>query len=267
MLAPLSHQLPFIQSLQPHYSTNVARVASGLAERYPDLSCIDVGANIGDSVIMLRKQRKFPILCVEPNDRYFAILQHNTRGLADLELEKCLLSDGGAFAGRMLSERGTARLIKDSAAAQTLRTKTLTELVMEHPRFGHAKLLKVDTDGFDIAIVRGALDWLSKSHAAIFLEYDPHLFLPLGDDGLALLDELAGLGYQIALIYENTGDYLLTAELNQHSLLADVHQFFCGERAYCDICLLHKDDAELGWRMRASEIAFFEKQRRSNRYP
>src|SRR5437899_7736277 len=127
MLAPLSHELPFIQSLQPHYSTNVARVASGLAERYPDLSCIDVGANIGDSVIMLRKQRKFPILCVEPNDRYFAILQHNTRGLADLELEKCLLSDGGAFAGRMLSERGTARLIKDSAAAQTLRTKTLTE--------------------------------------------------------------------------------------------------------------------------------------------
>src|SRR2546430_10062937 len=84
MLAPLSHDLPFIHSLQPHYSTNVARIASALAERYPDLTCIDVGANVGDTVIALRKQTKFPILCVEPNDRYFAILQHNTRGLSDL---------------------------------------------------------------------------------------------------------------------------------------------------------------------------------------
>jgi FkbM family methyltransferase len=40
---------------------------------------IDIGANVGDSVAIVREQSDYPILCIEGNETYFQILEENLR--------------------------------------------------------------------------------------------------------------------------------------------------------------------------------------------
>ena len=51
---PFSHRLPFILKKQPYYSSNLARISKYVKTKYSDLTMIDVGANIGDSVAIIK---------------------------------------------------------------------------------------------------------------------------------------------------------------------------------------------------------------------
>src|SRR3954466_4260771 len=59
---PISHDLPLHRSSHPGYSTNLARIAACMAARFDDLAVIDVGANVGDSLALLRSTGDFPVL-------------------------------------------------------------------------------------------------------------------------------------------------------------------------------------------------------------
>src|SRR5215468_3310141 len=54
MLAPLSHELPLTRKRLPCYSANLGRIAAQVKGKYPDLTVIDIGANIGDSAAIVR---------------------------------------------------------------------------------------------------------------------------------------------------------------------------------------------------------------------
>lgn len=87
ILLPLSHGLPYFRKAFPEYSTNVARIAGIVKGKYNDLTFIDIGANIGDTLTILRGVAHFPILCIECEDRYFEILQKNSSNYSDISLE------------------------------------------------------------------------------------------------------------------------------------------------------------------------------------
>ena len=72
-----SHALPGYLQQFPHYSANLPRLASKVKEKYQDLIMIDVGANIGDTVALVRSVSDFPIVCIEGDDFYFNILKKN----------------------------------------------------------------------------------------------------------------------------------------------------------------------------------------------
>jgi len=265
IVLPVSHDLPLYRKQFPVYASNVARIASQVAAKYADLTFIDIGANIGDTAVLLRNTAHFPILCIEGDARFFAILQVNAARLQpDIHLEHAFVSSEiGRVRGRVESEKGTARLVEDETSPETVAVRTLSDILAAHPLFARSKMIKVDTDGFDCHILQSELDLLHRLKPVLFFEYAPDLWARNQEDGCGIFESLQQIGYQSALVYENTGDYLLTAELSARTLIEDIYQFYSGRlgERYADICAFHAEDADLCQTIRLAEIEFFRRQR------
>lgn len=254
---PLSHDLPLGLKKVPHYTTNLARLARYMVAKYPDLAAIDIGANIGDSVALFRSEAGFPILCLEGDPQYFALLQKNTAQFPDVEIGQVYVGDvTGTIMARSNRTRGTAQLVKSD---QSLPVMRLSDVLAGHPRFARAKLLKVDTDGFDGRVIRGSIDYLAAARPAVFFEYDPYFLAQQDDDGLSIFQTLQTCGYAAGLVWDNRGDYLLRCDLSHHNLLEDLHAYASGRRSsfYYDIACFHAEDADLLAAARECERAFF----------
>jgi len=264
LLLPLSHNLPIYRQLYPDYSAQAARIARHVHGKYPTLTFIDIGANVGDTVALVRELAHFPILSIEGNDRFFELLQANVAHLQDVYLERAFVGHvTGAVKGAIALQSGTSHLVEDKAGGTLVQTKTLSDILSTQPVFAHSKMIKLDTDGLDCRILNSELELLSRLRPVILFEYDPYYFVQHGDDGLATFANLRQNGYRTTLVYENTGEYLLAANLDNSSLLQDLDQFYSGRggKRYCDICAFHADDADLAQVIRLAEIEFFKNRR------
>jgi FkbM family methyltransferase len=257
---PLSHELPIFLRSYPLYSDNLGRIAAHLFAKYSDLAVIDIGANVGDSVIILHQHAPMPVLCVEGEPRFCEFLAKNvSKMLPAPVIEQSFVSMSGTGFASIVHD-GTARLSRSqSGNGYELRTKSLEQILREHPSFQKAHLLKIDTDGMDVAILSSADDWLAQQKPVLFFEYDPDLQLPHGVEGLDLLRNLKRHGYHRVLVYENTGDYMFSAELANETLLSEMHEFFSGRHSarYCDLCIFHSEDEDIAESIRQSELDVF----------
>lgn len=264
---PFSHKLPFILKDNPYYSSNLARIAKYVKEKYTDLKLIDVGANIGDSVAILRKEEFFPILCIEGDDQFFSILEINASSFTELYIAKEFLGQETKqmyFVSTKLG--GTGNLQEDQSSTQIVEIKKLSDLIKQYSVFENAKMLKIDTDGFDCKIIRGALSFLNQAKPVIFFEYDPFFLNKQEDDGFSIFAILGNIGYKKVLIYDNFGRLLLTSNIDNLDLMKEIHLYFLGRKSYlyCDICVFHSEDTDLFEVSRESEIKFFTNQLSNN---
>lgn len=273
IVIPLVHALPDYRKGFPHYSENIARIAGHVRVKYPTLTLIDIGANIGDSVVILRSVIDCPILCIEGNAQFLNVLKMNIAQFKEVYLEPSFVGvSTGTIKANIESQRGTGHLVLAEGNTETLvpevDVKTLSDILKNHPLFSEFKMLKIDTDGFDIAILKSELLLLSRSKPVIFFEYDPYFFDSKTPDGHEILEQLLSIGYQVAMIFENNGDYLCSVELTNSILTEDIREFYSGRdgQRYCDICVFHADDVDL-WRVaRQAEIEFFRSYRDSTRH-
>ncbi len=74
-----------------------------------------------------------------------------------------------------------------------------------------------------------------------------------------MLRNLRRLGYQLVLIYNNVGEFMFSAPLENEGLFSELHEFFSGRQShiYCDLCIFHSDDGDIAETIRRSEIEFF----------
>ena len=261
LMLPLSHDLPFHRKAYPQYSTNLARAAQQVMTKYPMAGCIDIGANVGDTVAILRRRVHTPILCLEGDRRYFSILQMNMTKFKDVYLEEVFVANKvGQLQGSLNAERGSARLVTAHSAENRISTQTLSDILSRNPQFTNiTKLIKIDTDGFDCLILQSEMALLATLKPVVFFEYDPYLFGHYMDDGFKIFESLRQVGYQYMLIWENVGDYLLSVDLNNQLLIEDIHHFYSGRFSYryCDICAFHAQDKDIFQTVRQKEIEFF----------
>jgi len=219
LLLPLSHELPFYRHDHPLYDRAIGRIAAEAAG-----PVVDIGANVGDTAAEIRSRSSVPILCVEGDDRFFTILSRNAPQLEPVELEHTFV-DAPAH-GRVERGAGTARILAGDGA---LRSKPLARVLEEHPSFSEPALVKLDTDGMDIAIILANLDLLARTRPVLFFEYDPHL-------GAApeVFERLRDIGYRRMHVYENTGEHVRTVELP-----GDIHDEYVGHAGarYADVCV------------------------------
>jgi FkbM family methyltransferase len=218
---PLSHELPLYRNDHPGYGEALGRIAAELGG-----PVVDVGANVGDTAAIVRAHTDVPLLCVEGDDRFFAILRRNAARLdPPPELEHAYV-DAPAHA-TVERARGTARLVPGD---RPVRSRTLGEILDDHPRFAAPALVKLDTDGLDVPIVLAELDLLARLRPALFFEYDPHL----GADPV-VFERLAAIGYRDAHVYENTGELARRTTLDD-----DIHTDYVGHGGarYADILVL-----------------------------
>lgn len=263
LLVPISHQLPLILKIYPHYSSNLARIAKYVKQKYEDLKFIDVGANIGDSIAILRKEVEFPILCIEGDEQFLSVLEKNTALFSDVYIAKNYLGEANKIIrGDILKEGGTAHLQEreDYGGEPIIEVKKLSEVLKEYPLFSNSKMIKIDTDGLDCKILRGAIDFLKSEKPVIFFEYDPFLLAEQGDDGISIFKYFIDSGYKKLLVYDNFGDLMLSTDVDNDRLLQEIHLYFSGRwgHRYCDICAFHAEDSDLFEIARQHEIQFFE---------
>lgn len=262
---PFNHDLPLNKILIPVYSDNIGRIALYLQEKYPDLRVIDIGANIGDSAVIIKSKADMPILCIEGDEKYFSLLKRNVSQWKDVFIEKCFVGIPGNRKGEYIHHKGSGKIIENENDGSNIHFENLDSILERNPLFRDIKLIKIDTDGFDCRIIRSEIDLISKLKPVIFFEYDPYFLNNINDDGLSIFNDLYKINYRKMIIYENTGEYLLSVELNQKQIIEDIHYFYSGRGGgkYCDICIFHSDDSELADLIRKKEIKFFKNYRRS----
>ena len=253
---PLSHDLPAIRGQYPDYSNNLVRLVSTLAQAMPveDIAVVDIGANIGDTVALVRQAGRCPVLCLEADPGYFELLTRNTAALPDVERELVLVGTGEVTGHVLQRAKGSAGLVATGSASGQ-RTDRLRDILARHPRFARPRLVKIDTDGFDGLILEAELDWLAETTPVLFWEYAPFLW-PAGHAGEQVFGKLRAAGYGTVLVYESTGHFRQTIALQDEVALEDMHAAALGwgRAHYLDIAAFPAKDEALARQLRALEL-------------
>lgn len=255
---PFSHNLGIYKNRYPQYSLNIGRLARYIYTKYQNLTVIDVGANVGDTVTILRNHIESPILAIEGNEYFFSILQKNTEKFNNITLAKVLIGEQTQdIKAIMVAHHAETASLKLSQDQGILKMRKLKDLLNENPVFKNSKLLKIDTDGYDGKIIRGSFDWIKEAKPIIFFEYDPFLLNNYSDDGLSLLTWLAESGFSRFLVYNNFGEYMYAVD--KEGSILEMHQYFSSRKGklYSDLCVFSDNDADLFDQIKKEEARLF----------
>ncbi len=256
LILPPEHRLDHYQARWQRYDIALGEISRILAQRVPGYAAIDVGANIGDTAALLRKYAPVPVLCIEGHPDFIGLLRANTARMGNgVAIETCFIGQDGNFVNvaRAQASRGTASLVgalSPTPSVTGVPCHSLATVLARHPRFAQARLLKLDTDGFDFPILIQSAAVLAQLKPVLFFEYDPS-FSPQGNaEAGAAIATLEALGYRHYLVYDNFGNFLMSVdnparfqELNIY--LRSNRQYGQVAVHYFDVCACHADDRAL----------------------
>jgi len=202
--APLAHPAVYWRYRPPGANLNFLRLARMTTARREGL-VVDVGANIGDGVALLRGHGvDAPILAVEGAPEFAELMRRNVARLADIEIAVCLLAErpGGDLSLATADGSGTA--VEGVAAVPVA---TIDQLCDDHD-VRRIALLKTDTDGFDAKVLRGAQRTLAALGPVLFFECDETYLRRNGDSAAGLLEFLADQDYAWIAAWDNDGRWV-----------------------------------------------------------
>lgn len=175
----------------------------GLAQA--GMCVLDVGTNVGETLLNLAKRvgRSGFVHGFEINPATFERCQRNVdrNRLGNIRLHQLGL---GQSEGVLALERPTLRNTGGDrlrALGSTPATGTVSVPVTTLDAFVAAEkldridLIKIDTEGFEMNIVRGGRETLRKCHPTLFMEVCDRNLRPYGAPASALIEELVALGY------------------------------------------------------------------------
>ncbi|MBS0220807.1 MAG: FkbM family methyltransferase [Proteobacteria bacterium] len=240
VLLPDDHLLPAYQKDHPTYDMTFDQIYQAIGAYAPERYFVDLGANVGDTAIVMRHNAKNPILCVEGHPQFLVYLRENIEGLADISIVPAFVgadevSGPLGFSGR----GGTGRLMTTSEPKDEslpVATRSLRSILEEEGalRSGIA-LFKTDTDGMDAFILQEFLK-LEQRDTALFFECDVKQTM-LGEHGNAvwnsIFSTLRERGYSL-VIFDNFGYPMASCSSGNYELVGELI-------AYIDAQFLHQD--------------------------
>jgi FkbM family methyltransferase len=265
LLLPDDHQLDQYQARWHRYDTALGYIAQVIFQKYPQASAIDIGANVGDSSALIQTYQDVPILCIEGNPEFLEFLYHNASIVGNLEIEESFIGADGEIVNfdYMQSQNGTASIVNaiDSDGLFLTELKSLDRVLQEHPSFQTAKLLKIDTDGFDFSIIQKSISVLSSLQPVIYFEYDISFTPDAREESLKALKSLLECGYKNFIVYDNYGNYLLSLSSQDYDKFIDLNTYLFSNRFasgmaavyYLDICAFAEADTDLFEKIRQME--------------
>ena len=238
---PLSHALPGYLHEFPQYDRLLGRLSDFLHRRDGHLTCIDVGANIGDSVAALYKHDNDLFLAIEPNPHFLGYLRRNWGAEQSVTILNYVVSSSTANASFAISEaRGTSSIMRDEKGIK-LEAKPLDEIVQLNPRFSQVNFLKIDTDGHDFEVIMGATQIIAHSRPTILFECADLTDPAQIDTCVEALRFFTGAGYASILIYDNFGYLMGRHGLNDLSSFRSLLFYQLTSRFhYCDILVMNE---------------------------
>jgi FkbM family methyltransferase len=109
--------------------------------------------------------------------------------VSDAVGEAEMLSSGAFSDGYMRMVRG-----RSSSELTKTRAVTIDQLT---DQFGHPTHIKIDVEGYEAAVVRGAKRTLTRWAPLLFLELHNEMIRSEGGDPSCVLDDLAEMGYEM----------------------------------------------------------------------
>lgn len=252
-----SHSLPFNIKNYPDYNKNLPRLVRFLNQSYPGLSVIDVGANVGDTVLFIKEKANVPVICFEGDPYYSHLLKRNTAPFNDVTIFDFFLSDQDETIRVGFNiDQGTLS-VKEEEGGKTVNLRSIDSIVSEKPQvFEKTKVLKVDTDGFDMKILRGAWHLMETNAPVLFFEYDRKFLHQQDEQGIDMLEKLADKGYHRLFFYDNFGRFITSLTVADMKAVQSMHDYIAGYKApfpFYDIAFFHKNDETLA-------LKFFEEE-------
>ena len=245
MVLPWSHRLPDYARAEPGYGQNLPRLAAALVNRDErPVITVDIGANVGDSALQILAAAPGKVLCVEGDEAYLRFLRMNVDAIPDAAIEPALLlPQSGDLSMAPVRAGGTTRF-EPGESSSTLPTITTAELRSRHHDFDRVRLVKSDTDGYEVTLVPAMARTWSDTKPVLFFEYDHRLTRLAGLDPVTVWSELADLGYRHVRVWDNYGRPIGTYPIDEMVGRSAVLDTPLKDRAYhfWDVAVVHGDD-------------------------
>jgi len=166
---------------------------------------IDVGASLGNTVLLLEEQAGAGLAgihCVEADADFLPLLRANTARFPHVTIHEAMLARApGRVAALVHNHPGTAT----ASGAGTVAATTLDAVLLDAaPRFD---VLKIDIDGSDGEALAGATCLLARDQPAVIFEWHPALLRGAGNDPHVAFATLQAAGYARLLWFRNDGPF------------------------------------------------------------
>lgn len=243
-----AHQLPFYQKQFPLYDRQLSALCHHLHnELRRTINIVDVGANVGDTVLNIGLKDAF-YLCVEGNESFAKLIQYNLNHRYNYSLETCYLTDDSTEKNyRPETTNGTNRLVlsDNNSCEKGVITQTLDQLIEAKYKGRIFDLIKIDTDGFDFKVIRGAKQYLEQWHPLLFFEWDKAYCKEQREDPLSIFPILDNLGYSDCILFDNFGNPFNLVQTSDTTELCDCIEKTIGDGLpfYYDVLAVNKEGA------------------------
>jgi len=212
---PLSHQLPIYLKHHPFYDRLLGRLSDFIYYKYGHLKCIDIGANIGDSIAACLKHDTDIFLAIEPHPTFNKYLHNNFGKYSNVIIMDVVCSSSSKTETYQIDEKpGTASMVS-SKSGRVMQSKTIDGIIKKNIEFSDANFLKIDTDGHDFKVIAGAKKIITENLPVVLFECDFFENNAYIENCIETLNFFKGVGYRSFLIYDNFG-YLMGEQSLKH---------------------------------------------------
>jgi FkbM family methyltransferase len=230
MRMPAEHPLPAVQHHFPQYNRPLSMAIKAIASSSsgnPNLTVIDVGANIGETVAVIEQLvPDVSYLCIEADEDIARMCRFNHRDNPRVQTEQCYIGEN-AGSLVMLQDDGRAnastKLIDQANCDESSHYGRLVRLDTVAGPFADAhhglSLIKVDTEGYDFSVLRSGGRLIERYRPALYFEWFPDLLTELKEQVWSGFDYLAGFGYLHFVFFSSRGDYYCHLSRPDHFIL------------------------------------------------
>lgn len=257
------------QALRESYATYpetnrvITRLVRALNAEGDPCAVIDIGANCGDSAALAKCGGATSILCIEGDPKLCETLRTNLAQLDDATLRPTFLGESQGQIAVSVEKAGwnnTFVTTTDTTSKQTINIDTLDHLVSDWHALDRLRLIKCDTEGFDVRILVGGRSTLATRQPVLLFEYNREAMAQSGESGFRVFSLLGELNYRTMLFYDAFGRFICEGSLENVEFLRDLHDYADGKLSkvyYYDIVAFSKNDDSL-----AQRFLEFERQHR-----
>ncbi|OOQ58075.1 FkbM family methyltransferase [Mucilaginibacter pedocola] len=230
------------------YGASLTRLTTVLNKHFAGLTAIDIGANQGDSVALIKSGADVPVISVEGDGTLAELYAQNTAQFSNVQLVKTFLSEDGLDMDCTFTKVGhNLTIVPTVAGKDTTLTKfsSVDNLYQSGIFNSTCKLLKVDTEGFDLKIIRGGAKFISEIKPAILFEFNRENLEVVEPDPYSIFPWLLNHGYNTILFYESDGRFMFSSTLDKQRFMKQMFDYVDGKNAriyYLDIIVFHADD-------------------------
>ena len=256
---PHNHKLEQDQNTWKLYDRILGIIVKYVFLKYPDTTAIDIGANVGDTAALIQEFQPIPTLCIEGNPEYFSFLERNAQIIGNIEIAYCFIGEDGETVDleKIFSQNGTTSISNalGKSGENISIMQSLASVIEEFSPFKNSKVLKIDTDGLDLEIIRMSKDVIGNLKPVVYFEYDISFNFKNNSlhDAINILNFLGDLGYRRFMIFDNFGNHISSlCDYDQEHFFDLTNYLFSnlyksGQPAvyYFDICAFHAEDIDI----------------------